>query len=395
MPETFLPPAARTVGRVVVWALGLALLFVLFIAGWIGVRGYLAYDHLASAQRQAPAIAQNIGDLAAATAALDRVARDTSAARELTSDPLWRGAEGVPWVGPQLAAVADAAAAVDDVVTGTAKPIAAVADGFGVEAFVPVDGRIDTSVFTALAGPAEKGARAAASARDDVEAIDRAPLLPPLADAMGSLDGLLSEIASGTDALSRASRLLPSMLGADGSRDHMLLVQNNAEWRTLGGIVGASTFLRTDGGAIELDGQLSSTDFGQYADSVLDLGEYASLYGAKPGRYIQNVTQVPDFSLTARLAQEFAKREGRDVSSVMSIDPVALSYLLQATVHHRVPSTRGLTPRRSGRCGGRNGPRQTRCRHPGSAAPGWSRPRATRLGRPHHRPGGPSARRCA
>ena len=343
MPETFLPPAARTVGRVVVWVLGLALLFVLFVIGWIGVRGFLAYDHLASAQKQAPEIAQNIGDLSAATAALDEVGRHTSAARDLTSDPLWRGAEDVPWVGPQLAAVADAAAAVDDVVTGTAKPIAGVADGFGVEAFVPVDGRIDASVFAALAGPAEDGARVAASARDDLEAIDRAPLVAPLADAVDTLDGLLSEVASGTDALSRASRLLPSMLGADGPREHLLLVQNNAEWRSLGGIVGASTLLRTDKGAIELDGQLASGDFDRYDDSVLDLGEYASLYGAKPGRYIQNVTQVPDFSLTARLAQEFAKREGRDVTSVMSIDPVALSYLLEATGPVRLPTGDELT----------------------------------------------------
>ena len=343
MPETFLPPAARTVGRVVVWVLGLALLFVLFVIGWIGVRGFLAYDHLASAQKQAPEIAQNIGDLSAATAALDEVGRHTSAARDLTSDPLWRGAEDVPWVGPQLAAVADAAAAVDDVVTGTAKPIAGVADGFGVEAFVPVDGRIDASVFAALAGPAENGARVAASARDDLEAIDRAPLVAPLADAVDTLDGLLSEVASGTDALSRASRLLPSMLGADGPREHLLLVQNNAEWRSLGGIVGASTLLRTDKGAIELDGQLASGDFDRYDDSVLDLGEYASLYGAKPGRYIQNVTQVPDFSLTARLAQEFAKREGRDVTSVMSIDPVALSYLLEATGPVRLPTGDELT----------------------------------------------------
>ena len=343
MPETFLPPAARTVGRVVVWVLGLALLFVLFVIGWIGVRGFLAYDHLASAQKQAPEIAQNIGDLSAATAALDEVGRHTSAARDLTSDPLWRGAEDVPWVGPQLAAVADAAAAVDDVVTGTAKPIAGVADGFGVEAFVPVDGRIDASVFAALAGPAEDGARVAASARDDLEAIDRAPLVAPLADAVDTLDGLLSEVASGTDALSRASRLLPSMLGADGPREHLLLVQNNAEWRSLGGIVGASTLLRTDKGAIELDGQLASGDFDRYDESVLDLGEYASLYGAKPGRYIQNVTQVPDFSLTARLAQEFAKREGRDVTSVMSIDPVALSYLLEATGPVRLPTGDELT----------------------------------------------------
>ncbi|MCM3697140.1 DUF4012 domain-containing protein [Microbacterium oleivorans] len=331
MPETFLPPAARTAGRIVVWVVGFALLFLLFAFGWIAVRGYLAYDHLASAQKQAPAIASDIGDLSAAGEAIDEIARHTATARELTSDPIWQGAESVAWLGPQLAAFGDAAAAVDDVVTGTVRPIASVADGFGVEAFVPVDGRIDTSVFAALAQPATDAAAVAASARDSVADIDRAPLVTPVQSAVDQLGDVLGEVASGTDALARASKLLPSMLGADEPRDHMVLVQNNAEWRSLGGIVGASTFLRAEDGRLALTGQLSSTDVDRYSDPVLDLGEYATIYQAKPGRFLQNVTQVPDFSLSARLAQEFAKREGRDVSGVIAIDPVALSYILQAT----------------------------------------------------------------
>lgn len=343
MPETFLPPAARTAGRVVVWVLGLALLFVLFALGWIAVRGYLAYDHLLSAQKQAPEIASDLGDLSAAGEAIDEIARHTSAARELTSDPLWQGAEGVAWIGPQLAAVADVAAAVDDVVTGTARPIASVAVGFGAEAFVPVDGRIDTSAFAALADPATDAAGVAASARDDVAAIDRTPLVAPIVDAVDQLGDALSQVAAGTDALARASTLLPSMLGAEGARNHLLLVQNNAEWRTLGGIVGSMTPVRADDGRLALGEQIQARATTQYPESILDLGEYASIYQAKPGRFLQNITQVPDFRLTAELAKEFAAREDVPVDGVISIDPVALSYLLEATGPVDLPTGVTLT----------------------------------------------------
>lgn len=338
MPETFLPPAARTAGRIVLWLAVAAILLAVLAIGWIGVRGFLAYSHLASAQEKAPAIAEQIGDLSAASDAIDELAGHIGQARELTSDPIWQGAEGVPWIGPQLAAVADVAEALDEVVTGTAKPIAAVADGFGVEAFIPVDGRIDTAVFAALAEPATGAADVATRAQAELADIDRAPLVAPLAGAVDDVDALVSQVASGTDALARASALLPTMLGSDGPRDHLLLVQNNAEWRSLGGIVGAATLLRTNEGRIALTGQLSSGDVTRYPDPVLDLGEYETIYQTKPGRFIQNVTQIPDFPVTAQLAREFASREGRDVSSVLALDPVALSYLLEATGPVQLPN---------------------------------------------------------
>ncbi|MEW1835853.1 DUF4012 domain-containing protein [Microbacterium sp. NPDC079995] len=343
MPETFLPPAARTAGRIVVWVVGFALLFLLFAFGWIAVRGYLAYDHLSSAQKQAPAVASDIGDLSAAGEAIDEIARHTATARELTSDPIWQGAEGVAWLGPQLAAFGDAAAAVDDVVTGTVRPIARVAGGFGVEAFVPVDGRIDTSVFAALAEPATDAAEVAASARDGLASIDRAPLVAPVAGAVDQLGDLMSQVASGTDTLARASRLLPSMLGADGPRNHLLLVQNNAEWRSLGGIVGSMTPIRAQEGNLSLGDQIQARSTTQYPESILDLGEYAAIYQAKPGRFLQNITQVPDFRVTADLAKEFATREDVAVDGVLSIDPVALSYLLEATGPVELPGGATLT----------------------------------------------------
>ena len=51
------------------------------------------------------------------------------------------------------------------------------------------------------------------------------------------------------DALSRTATLLPAMLGRDGPRDYLIVFQNNAEWRSLGGIVGALALQR---GVVEL-----------------------------------------------------------------------------------------------------------------------------------------------
>lgn len=343
MPEPFLPSPARTAGRVIVWALLAAVVLAVAAIVWLGVRGAMAYDHLRTAQQSAVEIAGQLDDIGAAAGAIDDLGAHTSAARNLTSDPIWAGAEALPWIGPQLAAVANVADAIDRVVTDAAAPIAAVAGDFGTDAFRPVDGRIDTAVFAELEAPSWDAAEVAASARDDIAAVDRRPLLPIVEDAVDEVDALLQQATTATDALARASSLLPSMLGADGPRDHLLVTQNNAEWRTLGGIVGAASVIRTNEGRIALTGQLSSSDVASYDQPVLDLGEYETIYQLKPGRYLQNVTQVPDFSLTGRLAQEFAAREGQRVGSVISLDPVALSYLLDATGPVQLPTGDELT----------------------------------------------------
>ncbi|WP_405371708.1 MULTISPECIES: DUF4012 domain-containing protein [unclassified Microbacterium] len=343
MSEPFLPRPLRLAGRVFAWVLGALLLVAIALAVWLGVRGGLAYGHLTAAQERATGLAGQLDDIGGAVESIDALGRDTSAAQELTSDPIWNAAEGLPWVGPQLAAVGTVADTIDRVVTDAASPIAAVAGDFGAGAFVPVDGRIDTAVFAALEDPAWQAADVTASARDDLATLDRTALIGLVDDAVADVDTLLNQAATATDALARTSTLLPSMLGADGARDHLLLVQNNAEWRSQGGIVGAATLLQTDAGEIELGSQLSSDDFDTYAEPVLDLGDYETIYQKKPGRFIQNITQVPDFAFTGQLGREFAKRAGEEITSVVSLDPVALSYLLEATGPVALPTGEELT----------------------------------------------------
>ncbi|MCP2638095.1 DUF4012 domain-containing protein [Microbacterium sp. HD4P20] len=341
-----LPSSARTAGRVFAWILAGVLIAAVLVIAWIGVRGALAYGHLRDAQAAASGVGSQLSDPAAAADVVADIAPHTAAAHDLTSDPVWRLAEGVPWIGPQLSAVSTVAASLDDIASTALAPLADAASGFSVEALTPQGGRIDLTAITQIQDAAHTAADGITGAAASVSAIDRAPLLSPVRDAVDQVDALLAETGVATDALSRATTLLPAMLGAEGPRNYLVLFQNNAEWRSLGGIPGAMALLHTDGGALSLAAQESSSDYSRYDTSVLPLGdEITPIYGERPGRWIQNVTQVPDFAVSAALAREMWAREhgGQQVDGVIALDPVALSYLLAATGPIELPTGDVLT----------------------------------------------------
>lgn len=328
-----LPPAARTAGRVLAWALGALLILAVLAAAWIGVRGALAYGHLRDAQQAASGAAEVLKDPARAATLVSDLSADTAAARSLTSDPIWQAAETLPWLGPQLNAVSTVAAAIDDVASDALTPLADVAANFSLDALRPVDGRFDLAAFSSIEVAATAGADGLADAAASVGALDESVLLGPVRDAVTEVHELLDSTAVTTDALARATALLPAMLGADGPRNYLVVFQNNAEWRSLGGIVGAMTMIHTENGSLQLAAQGSSSDFSRYDEPVVDLGtDLFGIFGTHPARWIQNVTQMPDFAIGAPIAREMWLREtGTSVDGVISMDPVALSYLLEAT----------------------------------------------------------------
>jgi len=135
------------------------------------------------------------------------------------------------------------------------------------------------------------------------------------------------------------------MMGSDGPRDYLVLFQNNAELRATGGIPGAVALLHVDGGKLSLVQQASSSDFPRADAPVLPLpSETEGLYGAITGQYIQDVNLTPLFPLSAQLASEMWKRQfGTTVDGVVSMDPVALSYLMTATGPVTLPTGDVLT----------------------------------------------------
>lgn len=338
-------PQALTAGRIFAWVLASALILLVAATAWVGVRAALAYSHLHNAQTAASELAATIADPAAVAEVIPAIAADTGAARELTDDPIWATVEALPWIGPHLQALSTVAAAIDDVARSALSPLAETAAALPADAIRVQDGRLDITAFVEIRDSASAGALVIERAAESVDGIDARALLAPARGAVDEVGALLDDTATTTAALARTAALLPAMLGVDGPRDYLVLFQNNAEWRSLGGIPGAMALVHTDDGAIALGAQATAAEFPRYAEPALSLPpEVQAIFGTHPGRWFQNVTQVPDFALAGELAREMWLRErGGTLDGVIAVDPVALSYLLGATGPVTLPTGDVLT----------------------------------------------------
>ncbi|MCC4249442.1 DUF4012 domain-containing protein [Microbacterium testaceum] len=317
------------------YTLGAFIAFTVFALAWVGIRGALAVGHLNDVRMSAPELVSSFtSDPSEATEQLRLLADDTGAARSLTSDAVWRLLERAPWIGPQLEAVRVVTASSDDLVRLSALPLVEAIPAGALDALKPVDGRIDVSSLTILEGPATDAAAQATKALTHVRSIDRTPLMGRLAYLTDQVEQVFAQSVGAFDAVSRASQLLPDMLGGAGARSYLILVQNNAEFRSLGGITGTALLLQTENGRVTLAGSESATALSRgISDPVVALPEdVQSIYGTRPARYFHNLTQIPDFTVDGPLAREMYRRQtGREVDGVIAIDPVMLSYLLEAT----------------------------------------------------------------
>jgi hypothetical protein len=321
--------------RPVFWIVLAVIAVVAFAVLWVGVRGLMAKDSLDKAVPAASALAQQMsdGDTKGADASFRTLQANASDAAALTGDPVWRAAEIIPVIGANLAAVREAAGIVDDVSRNAIARIVGISATVGVGEFAPVDGAVQLQPLI----DAQPGLAAAAvvfdSANRRAQAIDTDATIGVVTKAIKKLKDTLAEATVVVDTVDRAATLLPPMMGAGSERNYVLLFQNPAELRATGGIPGALAQLKVSGGAIALTQQASSGDFPMAAAPVAELPlETRALYGDITGQYMQDVNLTPQFPLTAPLAAEMWRQKfGVQVDGVMSVDPVALSYLLRAT----------------------------------------------------------------
>jgi hypothetical protein len=315
---------------------GLSLVIVaLATAGWIGVRALLAKADLEAAIPLAQAVQDQLvtGDSASAEATAAQLVHHADRASRLTSDPVWRALEPLPGLGVNLVVVRELADTVQDVANDVVVPLTAAAGAIQVETFQPVDGAIDVSPLIEAQPSVALGNTALILAEARISKVDATTSLPEVQKAVERLRGVLDDAGRSVDSVDRAVRLVPQMLGASGPRSYLILFQNPAELRATGGISGAVALMQTDAGQMRLARQVSSTEYTRYDAPVLDLPiETRGIYGDITGRFIQDVNLTPDFVQSAELAREMWRLQfGETVDGVLSIDPVALSYLLRAT----------------------------------------------------------------
>jgi hypothetical protein len=113
-----------------------------------------------------------------------------------------------------------------------------------------------------------------------------------------------------------------------------MIFQNNAEIRATGGMPGSWALLHAEDGKLSMVQQGTATDFGERAEPILPLSKAElALYDEQLGSYFQDANFTPDFPRAAELwsARWEERFPGTKLDGVLSLDPVAMSYLLEGT----------------------------------------------------------------
>ncbi|TFC94702.1 DUF4012 domain-containing protein [Cryobacterium sinapicolor] len=320
------------------WFLVVVVVGVVMVAGaWVGGRGLQAKSELEAALPLASTIKTQLlaGDSASVSASVKSMAGHTSRARELTDDPVWRTAEFVPFAGANLAAVRNLADAADDVVRGAAVPLAATAATLNPAALKPVDGAIDLEPILAAGEALNHASTVFAAADKRVSDLDTTMTVGQVTAAVDEFRGFLGTITPRLVSASQVVDAVPGALGGSAPRNYVIVFQNNAEARALGGTSLSFALLTMDKGRVTLGDAVPAgfENFAYYQESVVPLPEgVETLYGSEYGRAMSNLTVRPSFESAAETAQEMWKRQfGTEIDGVISIDPVALGYLLRGT----------------------------------------------------------------
>lgn len=330
MSDGRVPVRRRWVG----WTIGLLITLLVLALGWVTVRGIGAVDNLRQVAKATSQLKQSIaaGDLDGAASIADRIARNAESARSLTADPVWRAFAVLPWIGPNFGAVSEVAAIADDVSTDALGPLLDAATDIDLSSLGIGGGAIDLAPFAAIEEPLDTASQALESAQERARRIDADAVLPPLADAVREMRGSVTQASTAVGALHGASVLLPTMLGGDGPRTYVLAMQNNAELRSSGGIIGSIALLRAENGRITLEQQASTRDFPALETALPLSDSTVALFEDRPGRFLQNITSIPDFREAGQtIAARWQGRFGGTVDGVIAVDALVASHLLSAT----------------------------------------------------------------
>lgn len=330
MSDGRLPVRRRWIG----WTIGIFVALLIIALGWVAVRGIGAVNDLQQVAKDSSRLKASIAaaDLKGAEPIAKSIAHHAESAHALTSDPVWHAFGVLPWIGPNFRAVSEVAEIADDVAGEALTPLLDVAGQFDLAGLGFAGGAIDLEPFAAIEAPLGQASATLTAAQLQAQRIDEDATLPPLADAVRQMRSTVTQAAGAVGALHGAAVLLPTMLGGDEPRNYVLAMQNNAELRSSGGIIGSSALLHAEGGKITLERQASTPEFPPLDTPLPVSDSTVALFEDRPGRYIQNITSIPDFSEAGpTIAARWEGRFGGTVDGVIAVDTVVAANLMKAT----------------------------------------------------------------
>lgn len=317
---------------------------VLLVLAWTGWQAWQVSRSLTAAADDARDLQRAIdaGEPGRANQALNALRTHAEEADSRTDGPTWAALTKLPWLGDDADGVRVVSSVLTDLtIDGFADLTSVAAD---LDGLAPSDGAIPVQRLVELQQPVTRARSAFASADGRLSAQSSEDFAPAL---RSPFDDLSQQVARAHDALSAAETALavvPTMLGADGPRNYLLVFQNNAEVRATGGLPGAWARISAVDGRLSIEEQGTASAFGgERAEPILPLTEAEiDVYGPQLGEYFQDANFTPDFPRSAELWQAWmaARPDTPPIDGVLSLDPVTISYLLESTGPVDVAGTR-------------------------------------------------------
>ncbi len=278
------------------------------------------------------------GDVAAVDPALARLQEQTGVALSATHGPHWWLAAHTPVVGESVAAVQAMTTVVDGLSTDALPALSKAARVLEPSVLLPRGGQINLRPFIEVSPDIIAADDAARAAAEEIGKIDAARLLGPVAGPFAELEEMVTELAGTTTLASNATQLIPPMFGAYGQRQYILLAQSPAEIRASGGHPGAIILLTADQGKVTLGERLGGGRLFSETPVLPLTEEEELLFTDRLVTFGVDSVLTPDFPRAAEITRaQWAKKYGTQVDGVVSVDPVALQYILAATGPVKVP----------------------------------------------------------
>jgi hypothetical protein len=309
---------------------------VLVLGGlWLGVTVVMARGELNAVRAQARTLATELSasNWSAAQATATNIASHARRADQLTSGPVWALAAAVPSGGEPLKTVRGITAAVDSLGHNALPQLVDAGRRLNPRTLRRPDGIIDLARIIAVA-PAITSA--SANLDQTTKTISELPQHTWLRSVDASYADALRQVTSLDSTLTSAAlavRILPTMLGQNGTKRYFLAFQNDAEARGTGGLPGAFAILEANHGKLSFTRMQSDTTLTGIAAAVNFGPDYAHLYAgnATTTNYVNGKRESQLPLSRADLGVHVEELQRPEVDGVIAVDPTALSYLLAVT----------------------------------------------------------------
>lgn len=302
--------------------LGLVVLVLGVIAG---VQVNNVRVELTSAQNTAKNLVEDVknGNFESYDSQVAAISKNLFKSQEATSGLFWKIGETLPIAGENLKAISllsDLGQKVTDEILSPMKPVLAQAGGASLS---------DAATISDILLPVFEDIKNDA---DLVSEINTNFLIPQLAGPVSKFQSAYLPVKPTMEELGQILPLVPNMLGLEGPKNYLLLLKTNAELTTQGGFALQKSVITLVDGKPQMSELTDGHDFRWLNSPASITPETLEFYGEGANYDIAAFTQFVNFSETgSAAAQGYESQTGVHIDGVISMDPVALGYLLAGT----------------------------------------------------------------